>query len=29
LSTDDVDRWLEKEAEQLSTRSLEALRSIL
>jgi integrase len=29
LSADDVDRWLEKEAEQLSTRSLEALRSIL
>jgi len=29
LSADDVDRWLEDEAGQLSTRSLEALRSIL
>jgi integrase len=29
LSADDVDRWLEKEAKQLSTRSLETLRSIL
>jgi len=29
LSADDVDKWLEKEAKQLSTRSLETLRSIL
>src|SRR5215831_7812510 len=29
LSADDVDRWLKKEARQLSTRSLETLRSIL
>lgn len=29
LSADDVDKWLETEAKQLSTRSLETLRSIL
>lgn len=29
LSADDVDRWLETEAKQLSSRSLETLRSIL
>jgi integrase len=29
LSADDVDKWLEREAKQLSTRSLETLRSIL